>query len=43
MMMMIFENRWAGHIVEKEEGTDALKKFTGEITGKIPIERPRRR
>ena len=35
--------RWAGHVARKEEGTSALKIFTGKPTGKRPLGRPRRR
>jgi hypothetical protein len=35
--------RWAGHIARMEEGEIAFKTLTGAPTGKIFLERPRRR
>ena len=35
--------RWAGHVARLEEGRNAFKNLTGKRTGKIPLERPRRR
>ena len=35
--------RWAGHVARMEEGRSAFKILTGKPTGKIPLERPRRR
>ena len=34
--------RWAGHVARMEEGRSALKTLTGKLTGKGPLERPRR-
>ena len=35
--------RWVGNVARMEEGRSALKILTGKITGKRPLERPRRR
>ena len=35
--------RWAGHVARMEEGRSAFKILTGKLTGKRPLERPRRR
>ena len=35
--------RWAGHVARMEEGRSAFKIVTGKRTGRIPLERPRRR
>ena len=34
--------RWAGYVARMEDGWSAVKIFTGELRGKIPIGRPRR-
>ena len=33
--------RWAGHLARMEEGRSAFKIFTGQLTGKSPLERLR--
>ena len=35
--------RWAGHVTKMGEGKSAFKILTGELTGKRPLWRPRRR
>ena len=35
--------RWAGQLARMEEGRSALKILTGNLTGKRPLGRPRRR
>ena len=35
--------RWPGHVARMEEGRSAFKILTGELTGKRPLGRPRRR
>ena len=34
---------WTGHVVRMEKGRRAFKILTGKLTGKRPLERPRRR
>ena len=35
--------RWTGHVARMEKGRSAFKILTGKPTGKIPLERHRRR
>ena len=35
--------RWADHVARMEEGRSTLKILTGKPTGKIPLDKPRRR
>ena len=35
--------RWVGHVARMEEGRSTFKILTGNLTGKRPLGRPRRR